>query len=509
MTTPAELAYDALLAHLRQQALVASCHELLAWDELTYLPDAATQYRAAQIAFLAGLHHEDATDARVADWLDAIEHSPLVSDPLSDAAVNVRETRRHYDRLARLPRALVEELARLITTGQHEWKLAREQNDFRRFRPCLEQIVFLKRQEAACLDARCTAYDALLAEYEPGFTSADLRIRFAELSTELASLLPEVLDLQQRSPHARRTEIVHREFPPDQQREFCGAMARAVGFDLTCGAVSESVHPFTSLLGPADCRLALRLDRRDLREGLFGTLHELGHALYDQGLPPAHFGTPVGEAASLGVHESQGRLWESAVGRTLGFWQHFWPSLSQLFPVALADTTAMELWRAVNVVEPSLNRVRADEVTYNLHILLRFELEQALIAGDLDVADLPAAWNAGHRRLLGSEPPTDREGCLQDGHWATGLFGYFPTYTLGNLIAAQLAARAEQDLGSLSGVFASGNFAALRNWLKGKLFQHGKRFSTAQLVERATGQPLDCRALINGLRSRHEQLWSE
>lgn len=508
MTSPAETAYDALLAHLRQQALVASCHEVLAWDELTYLPDAATDHRAAQIAYLAGLHHEQATDPRVGQWLDAIDQSSLVLDPLSEAAVNVRETRRHYGRLARLPRALVEELARLITTGQHEWKLAREENNFARFRPWLAQIVRLKRQEAACLDPSCTRYDALLAEFEPGFTTADLQTHFAALHAELANLLPDVLDLQNGSPHVRRTEIVHREFPADRQREFCGAMARAVGFDLTRGTMAESVHPFTSLLGPADCRVALRLDHRDLREGLFGTLHELGHALYDQGLPALHHGTPVGEAASLGVHESQGRLWESAVGRSLGFWQHFWHSLWKLFPSALADTNAVELWRVVNVVEPSLNRVRADEVTYNLHILLRFELEQALIAGDLPVADLPAAWNDSHRRLLGIEPPTDREGCLQDGHWATGLFGYFPTYTLGNLIAAQLAARAEHDLGSLSDHFAGGDFVPLRAWLQDRLFQHGKRLTTAQLIERATGQPLNCRALVDGLRLRHEHLWS-
>jgi carboxypeptidase Taq len=507
MTSTAETAYDALLVHLRQQALVAACHEVLAWDELTYLPDGATDHRAAQIAYLAGLHHEHATDPRVGQWLEAVEQSPLVLDPLSDAAVNVRETRRHYDRLARLPRALVEELARLITTGQHEWKLAREENNFARFLPWLAQIVRLKQQEAACLAASGTGYDALLAEFEPGFTTAELRAHFAALHAELTTLLPDVLDLQNGSPHARRTEIVHRDFPADRQREFCAAMARAVGFDLTRGAMAESVHPFTSLLGPADCRIALRLDRRDLREGLFGTLHELGHALYDQGLPAMHHGTPVGEAASLGVHESQGRLWESAVGRSLGFWQHFWPSLSKLFPAALAGTNALELWRVVNVVEPSFNRVRADEVTYNLHILLRFELEQALIAGELAVADLPAAWNEGHRRLLGIEPPTDREGCLQDGHWATGLFGYFPTYTLGNLIAAQLAARAEHDLGSLSDQFAGGNFAALRAWLQERLFQHGKRLATAQLIEGATGQPLSCRSFVHGLRLRHEQLW--
>ena len=507
MTTQAESAYDALVAHLREQALVASCQELLCWDELTRLPDGGTDYRGRQIAYLAGKHHELATDPRIGEWLDLAERSPLAADPLSDTAVNVREARRQFDRLVRLPRGLVEELARLVTAGQHEWKLARETNDFRRFQPWLERIVLCKREEAVCLSVAGTGYDALLAEYEPGFTTAQLNAQFAQLGGELAALLAQVLAMQARSPRRAPAEILRREFPADAQRACCASLATALGFDLSRGGIDTSVHPFTSLLGPADCRIALRFDPRDLREGVFGALHEIGHALYDQALPHEHYGTPLGEPASLSIHESQGRLWENTVGRTLGFWQHFLPLLARQFPAALADATADDLWRAVNFVEPSLNRVRSDEVTYNLHILIRFELEQALLTGDLKVADLPIAWNECYEKHLGVRPSGASDGCLQDGHWAAGMFGYFPTYTLGNLAAAQFFAQAERDLGPLSERFARGDFAALRDWLHAHVHRHGKRFSTAELVRRATGQPLAHRPLIEGLELRHSELW--
>jgi len=508
MTTQAETAYDNLLDHLREQAIVTSCQELLSWDELTRLPDGGTDYRGRQIAYLAGKHHELATDPRLGEWLDLAERSPLVADPTSDASVNISEARRHYDRLTRLPRGLVEELARLVTTGQHEWKLAREANDFRPFQPWLQRIVLRKREEALCLAASDVPYDALLAEYEPGFTTADLNVRFASLGSELTALLREVIDLQIGTGKSPPLAILRRQYAPDLQRTFCESMAQAIGFDLSRGGIDTSVHPFTSLLGPADCRIALRFDPRDLREGVFGALHEIGHALYDQGLPSEHYGTPLGEPASLSIHESQGRLWENAVGRTLGFWQHFLPQLARLFPAALADANPTDLWRAVNFVEPNPNRVRADEVTYNLHILIRFELEQALLAGDLPVADLPDAWNEGYEKHLGVMPQSPREGCLQDGHWASGMFGYFSTYTLGNLAAAQLYTKAESDLGPLSDHFARGDFGGLREWLAAHVYRHGKRFSTDQLVRRATGQPLDHRPFIASLRRRHVELWS-
>ncbi|MCI0358380.1 MAG: carboxypeptidase M32 [Planctomycetaceae bacterium] len=507
MTTQAESAYDALVDHWREQALVASCQELLVWDELTRLPDGAMEYRGRQIAYLAGKHHQLATDPRIGEWLDLAERSPLAADPLSDTAVNLREARRQYDRLMRLPRALVEELARLVTAAQHEWKLAREVDDFRRFQPWLARMVLRKREEALCLSTSSEPYDAMLGEYETGFSTADVSALFAALARELPALLVEVLALQTRARRPARPALLRREYAPERQREFCSAMAATLGFDLAHGAIGTSIHPFTSLLGPGDCRIALRFCPRDLREGIFGSLHEIGHALYDQGLPPEHYGTPLGEPASLSIHESQGRLWENAVGKSLGFWQHFLPQLARLFPVEMGDASADDVWRAVNFVEPSLNRVRADDVTYNLHVLIRFELERALLTGDLPVADLPAAWNERYQAHLGMTPQGPREGCLQDGHWAAGMFGYFPTYTIGNLAAAQLLTQAERDLGPTSEQFARGDFATLRTWLSSQVFRHGKRFSTAELVRRTTGQALDYQPLLDGLRARHRELW--
>jgi carboxypeptidase Taq len=506
MTTQAETAYDALLDHHREIALVNSCQELLAWDELTRLPDSATEYRGRQLAYLAGKHHDLATDPRLGEWLDLVERSSLMAEPHSDAAVNVREARRVYERLTRLPRALAEELARLVTAAQHHWKLARQQGGFRLFKPWLERMVLRKREEALCLASSRVPYDALLAEYEPGFTTAQLNEIFARLGRELTGLLAEALDAQRRGRRAGRPELLRRTFPIDRQRMFCAELAAAVGFDLARGGIDDSVHPFTSLLGPADCRIALRYDEGNLSEAVFGGLHELGHALYDQGLPHEHFGTPLGDPASLSIHESQGRLWENAVGRSRGFWQCFTPPLRKLFPAALSDADADGLWRAANFVQPSANRVRADEVTYNLHILIRFELEQALLSGDLPVAELPLAWNERYDQHLGLIPASDREGCLQDGHWAAGLFGYFSTYTLGNLAAAQLLAQVRRDLGPLDGSFARGDFAPLRGWLAKCVYQHGKRYGTAELVRHATGQPLDHTHFIESLREKHGDL---
>jgi carboxypeptidase Taq len=508
MPTQVESTYRSLLAHLRQQALVASCQELLGWDELTQMPDGASEYRGRQLAWLAGQHHTLATDPRLGDWLGLLEQSALVADAASDAAVNIREVRRQYDRLTKLPRQLVEQLALLVTAGQQHWKVARERNDFGRFQPWLEQIVLLKREEALCLGATPVLYDALLAEYEPGFASAELNQMFAELGRELVALLAEVRTLQDQCPTKARPDLLRQGFDVPKQRQFCRELAAAVGFDSGRGMIDLAVHPFTSLLGPSDVRIALRFDALDLREGIFGTLHELGHALYDQCLPYEHHGLPIGEAASLSIHESQGRLWENAVGRSVGFWQCFLPRLTELFPQQFAHVTHIDLWRAVNFVEPSLNRVRADEVTYNLHILIRYELEQALLSGDLPVADLPAAWNERYEQWLGIRPASDRDGCLQDGHWAAGMFGYFPTYTLGNLAAAQLVTTAESQIGSLHEHVAAGNFGELRNWLAANVYQHGRRYSTRELIRRATEQAFDHQQFIARLRTRHLEAWS-
>jgi carboxypeptidase Taq len=530
--TTAAAAYQHLLDHLRTMTLVADCRDLLEWDELTRLPDAATDYRGRQLAYLAGRYHDLATEPRLGEWLTVLETSPLSAlhhphatieralageglpgspspaspFPTTPAAINIRHARRQYDRLTRVPRRLVEELASVVTVAQHQWKLARQEDRFERFQPWLALIVLLKREEALCLGGP-TVYDALLAEYEPGISTAEVTQHFEELGRELSSLRTAALAAQQRSSSAGRRNLLLQEFPIAAQQALCEELARALGYEFTRGGMATCAHPFTTLLGPHDCRIALRFQEHDLREGLFGVLHELGHALYDQSLPGEHYGTPLGEAPSLSVHESQGRLWENAVGRSRGFWRYLQPRLAVHFPAAVANASADELWRAVNDVQPGMNRVRADELTYNLHILVRFEIEQALLLGDLAVADLPEAWNAGYQKYLGITPRGDQEGCLQDGHWAAGMFGYFPTYTLGNLIAAQLIAQAEADVGPLEEQFARGQFQPLREWLSSRIYRHGKRYSTLELVQHATGHPLSHQPLVDHLQRRQMELW--
>lgn len=496
-------AYQELLTRVREQSILSCCSALLEWDELTYLPPGGFAGRGDQAAFLAGLEHERATDPRLGELLGCLEGSALLGEPHSAEAVNVREIRRNFQRASRLPRQLVEEMARVASLAQHHWDLARKKKNFSRIRPWLEKIVALKIQEAECLGYQGARYDALLEDYEPGARSDDIARLFESLRRDLQPLLGAILGAKRKPDVA----ILLRRYPISRQRKLAAEVAAALGFDFQRGRIDAALHPFSTHIGPGDCRMAVRYCLTNFCDFFFALLHEVGHALYTQGLDPEHVGTPLGEPASLGMHESQSRLWENVVGRSRAFWTHFFPRVRLAFPAALNGVKLDDFYFALNDVEPSLNRIRADEVTYNLHILVRFELERALIQGDLQVADLPAAWNEGYRNYLGLVPPDDAQGCLQDGHWFEGLIGYFPTYTLGNLFAAQLFARAQADLGDLDKSFARGRFDDLLGWLRLKVHRHGSRFSAAQLIHQATGSVPDHRPLVEALRQRYGELY--
>jgi carboxypeptidase Taq len=535
-------AYDELVARAREQSLLGSCSAVLSWDEQTYMPTRGAVHRGGQMALLAGLYHERATDPRVGELLSIVEDSPLAAAPESAAAVNVRELRRAFKRKVLLPKALVEELARITSLAQHEWIAARTASDFSRFRPWLEQIVQLKRQEAACLtdsaakNAGSTAgtvvpeplradvvasfpavYDSLLDEYEPGANSSELAILFHDLRRDLVPLVQAITEAAERKKKERTQPpafagedgeaILKRFYPRERQRVFGEAVAAAVGFDFGRGRLDVTAHPFCSGIGPGDCRITTRFDEHHFGDAFFGILHEVGHGLYEQGLDPDHYGTPMGEAVSLGMHESQSRLWENAVARGRAFWTYWFPTARSIFREALSGVTPEAFHRAVNHVAPSLIRVQADEATYNLHIIVRLELELALITGDLAVADLPLAWIEKYRETLGVTPRTDAEGCLQDIHWSAGLIGYFPTYTLGNLYAAQLYAQAQTDLGSLDEFFGRGDYAGLLGWLRTKVHSQGQRYRPAALIEQVTGSKPSHRPLIDGLRRKYEELY--
>jgi carboxypeptidase Taq len=352
----------------------------------------------------------------------------------------------------------------------------------------------------------------LLDEYEPGARVADLTRLFQALLDPLVTLVRQIGEASaRRETVARSAEkpdaVLHRRYPVDRQRIFGEAVASAVGFDFNQGRLDVTAHPFCTGIGPGDIRITTRYDEHEFGDAFFGILHEVGHGLYEQGLPREHFGTPLGEAVSLGIHESQSRLWENAVGRSRPFWTYWFPMARRVFGEALGSVSLDTFLAAVNHVEPSLIRVQADEVTYNLHIIIRFELEQALLSGDLPVSDLPGAWDRKYQEALGMAPSNDTEGCLQDVHWAAGLFGYFPTYTLGNVYAAQLYARANDDLTGLDAGLAQGRFDDLLSWLREQIHLHGQRYRPAALIERATGAPPDHRHLIQALRLKYCELY--
>jgi carboxypeptidase Taq len=499
----ADQAYDELMRRVREESLLTTVEALLEWDEETYMPPGGVESRSEQLALVAGLLHERGTDPRLGELLDALEGSDLLSDPGAPAAVNVRALRREYDRFVRLPRRLVEEVARTTTLAGTAWAGARAAADFGRFRPWLERIVALKQEEAECVGYQGERYDALLQDYEPGLRSEVVARLYRALRAELVPLAARIEGASRR-PDA---SVLRRHFPADRQRRFGEAVAAEVGFDFRRGRMDLGVHPSCTAVGAGDCRISVRFDDRDFAGGLFTILHEVGHGLYEQGLEPEHYGTPLGEAASVGMDEAQARFWENRVGRDRRFWEHFYPRARALFPESLGDVPLEEFHFAVNRVVPSRIRVQADEVSYNLHVMIRFELERALISGSLAVADLPEAWAAASRAALGIAPRNDAEGCLQDGHWADGMIGYFPTYTLGDVFAAQLYACAERELGDLGARFARGEFAPLVEWLGRRVYRQGARHSAVRLLELVTGSPPDHRPLVGILSAKYTELY--
>ena len=346
--------------------------ELLGWDELTHMPRGGVANRGEQLSYLWGMFHDLATTPRIGELLLEVECSPLLVDPLSSESLNVREWRRCYDRATKLPRSLVEELATVTTAAQQDWAAARMDNDYQLFRPWLQRIVQLKQCEAECLGHGGDPYDALLEDYEPGAKAAELAATFATLRGDLARLL----DAINGSERKIKPSVLRREYPIDRQQIFIEAVVGDLGFDFERGRLDTTTHPFFSSIGPGDCRITTRYNQRDFGDAFFATLHETGHALYEQGLDPQHFGTPMGEAMPMGIHESQSRLWEKFIGQSLPFWRHFFPRAREVFHDALHDIGVDEFFRAVNHVQPGWNRVRADSVSYDLHILVRFELER-------------------------------------------------------------------------------------------------------------------------------------
>lgn len=491
--------YQAFIAKVRELHLATSIESILSWDQETYMPKRGGTHRAAQLAFIAGVGHRKLIDSEFSALLEKVE-AEGDEDPV--VATNVRETRRIFDRKVKLPTDLVEELARTSSLARTIWVEARRTSDFRNFAPILKKLFELKRAEADHIGYTTEPYDALMDEYEPGAQAAEVAAVFDGVRNELVPIVKAIAT----APRKPNSAVLKLMAPLAQQEQLCRHLAEAIGFDFDAGRIDTTTHPFCSGTCPDDVRLTTRYDEHYLPMSLFGILHEAGHGLYEQGLDSTHTGTPMGQSVSLGIHESQSRLWENQVGRSRPFWNHQFAELQKCFP-AYAQVSLEDWYFAINKVEPSLIRVEADEVTYNLHIMLRFDLERRLLAGKLAVDDIPGAWNDGMQKLLGITPPDDAHGCLQDIHWSLGAMGYFPTYALGNLYAAQFFAAASQAIPELDVKIARANFKPLLEWLREHIHQHGQRYRAAELCEVVTGQPLSPEPYLNYLRRKFKPLY--
>jgi carboxypeptidase Taq len=487
--------YTNLLKRSREIALIDSAAGLLNWDEETYMPRKALPFRAEQLAYFSGWSHRQFTAPEVGDWIKACEDHGFT--PGGDEAANVREWRRAYDRATKLPPTLVEEFNRVSTIARDAWTEARKRSEFAGFQSHLEKLIELSRQMADYWGFAECRYDALLEGHERAARTSHLKKVFAELRPAIVEVLGPAVE-KSKSISAKFLEA---DYPTAAQQAFNREVAGAFGFDFNAGRIDTTTHPFCTGLGPGDTRLTTRYDERDFTQSFYGVLHEAGHGLYDQGLKPEHHGTPLGNAVSMGVHESQSRLWENHVGRSAAFWQHWHPRACEHFP-ALKRFSPEEIARAVNRVSPSFIRVEADQVTYDLHIILRFELELKLIEGELKVADLPGVWNEEFERMFALKVPDDAHGCLQDIHWSLGAFGYFPTYTLGNLNASQLMRRAAIDIPALQDELAVGKYENLLGWLRAKVHESGQRYDPQELMRRATGEQTQAAHHLEYLRGK-------
>lgn len=496
-TLPAK--YVELAREARPGAVLGAAQRVLSWDQETMMPTKGASIRAEQLEMLAGMVHERATSAKIGDLIAACESdAQVMAHPLASAGV--REFRREYDKHTRLPKSLVEEITRCSSEGMHAWKDARATSDFSKFLPYLEKTIELARKKAECFGtpAGGELYDALMDEFEPGMTSA----RTAEVFKPLRAFTVDLLENVRSATNKPSRDAAVAEFPIEQQKAFVAFVVKAIGFDLDAGRIDDSTHPFCEDVGPGDVRLTNRYRADGWADSISSGMHEAGHGLYEQGLNHDYFGTPLGRYISLGIHESQSRMWENLVGRSLPFWEWATPHAQKMLGAPIARYSAADVYKACNLVEPHFIRVESDEVTYNLHIMLRFDFERAMIRGDLKPRDLPGEWNARIKNDLGLTVPDDRRGCLQDIHWSMGAVGYFATYTFGNIYASQFWEAMGRDIPGRDEMMRRGEFAPILSWLREKIHQHGRRYGAEELCTMVTGSGLDSAALMRHLRAK-------
>ncbi len=498
-------AFDQLTQHVRKTKMLGSINELLEWDQQTMMPPTGAAYRSEQAKWLAGEIHQRETDPRIGEWLQLLQTSDLATEPDSDTGSTIRELFHQYEKKRKLPLDLVQHQAMLHSRGQQIWIKARQENDYASFAPTLKEIFQLKREEAQATYNSDCLYDALLDDYEPGAKTASVRQALEQLRD---GLVPLIAVAKENQPRGNAAALAASNFPARQQKAFAELATSSIGFDYQRGRLDTAAHPFCSEMGPNDCRITTRYDEGNFSSAFFGCLHEAGHGLYEQGLRADMYGLPPGSYCSLGIHESQSRLWENLVGRSQGFWSHFLPIAQKHFPGCFENMSAVDMYWSVNRLRPSLIRVEADEITYNLHIIIRFELEQALLQQELSVDDLPTAWNQKYSDYLDITPQDDRDGVLQDIHWSAGLVGYFPTYSLGNIFASMLFQTANSELGCQETHFAEGRFTDLLNWLQSNVYRRGNQLRSDNLMKEVTGSSIDHSPLIEHLTHKTQAVYS-
>jgi carboxypeptidase Taq len=488
--------YKEFLSRVRELSVLEQAAGLLAWDEQTYMPPGAAADRAMQKAALSGIIHERLTSKGMGRLVRALKKQGLSAD----GAVILRETERDWRRASSVPNDLVRELAHTQSMAIDAWARARAGSRFEVLEPWLEKMIGLKQREAECVGYDDRPYDALLDEFEPGARSADIDAIFSRLKAKLVPLAEILLEEPQPGPLRLAGKC-----PIEGQRSLLMRLCTSIGFDMGRGRIDASAHPFTMGSGN-DVRITVRYDECDPSYALFPALHETGHALYQQGFLKKYYGTPLAGAVSMGIHESQSRLWENMVGRGMPFWSFHYPALPKAFP-GLKKVSLDEFYRRINAVRRSFIRTDSDEVTYNLHIMLRYEVESAIFAGRLRVDEIPAFWNERFEEYLGIPVPDDARGCLQDIHWAIGSFGYFPTYALGNIYAAQFWDAAKRQVHGLEKCIASGDTGPLLGWLRKNVHRHGKRYGAAELVKKVTGKTLTEDYFIQYVKEKYGPLY--
>lgn len=492
-------AYALLDQKLKHIQSLSSISGLLEWDEQVNLPAQSGDQRQDQLAVMANLIHKARTDEEIEALLAELETSENLSE---DQLIVTRESRKGYDRSTKLPADFVEERTRAQSEAYHAWVAARKANDFESFKPHLSKQIELSKRMAEYLGWGDRPYDLMIDLHDPGMNAKTIASLFSDLKEDLIPLVSKILSSKTKA----KTEIF-RNFPIPEQKEFLHQVTKSLGFDYTRGRIDISPHPFCSGNG-ADIRMTTRFAEDVPLDSLFSSIHETGHGLYEQGLPRDQLHNALGVAAGMGVHESQSRLWENQVSRSRSFWKHFEPKFREAFPKQLRDISSDDLYLAINAVGKNPIRVDSDEVTYNLHIIIRFEVEQKLFSGELAISDLPNYWNNAYKEALGITPKDNAEGVLQDVHWSYGAFGYFPSYCLGNMLAAQLWESAREQLPNLEKNFETGDFSRLLNWLRSSVHAHGKRYTLMPLTEKVAGNPLSPAALIRYLEERYLPLYA-